>query len=189
MKQQLDLVETEFEGRDLRFGTIEGWAAIYNDPDLNGDIIAPGAFDAHLRRGQSLPMLYQHAASTPIGRWTEFRQHEKGLYVRGEIVLSAHAGLEAYTLIKARILDGLSIGYKTVRATSIEGGRRILGADLWEISVVTFPMAPAARIVRSGIGGLAENDQPRADEAGLAGALQGAASAMRDRSGRRALSA
>ncbi len=47
-------------------------------------------------------------------------------------------------------LDGLSIGFRTVRSrTEAKGGlRRILEADLWEISVVTFPMLPGARIAQ-----------------------------------------
>ena len=45
-------------------------------------------------------------------------------------------------------LDGLSIGFRAVRAKNDpkSGVRRILEADLWEISVVTFPMLPDARI-------------------------------------------
>ena len=45
-------------------------------------------------------------------------------------------------------LDGLSIGFRAVRAKSdpASGIRRIYEADLWEISVVTFPMLPGARV-------------------------------------------
>ena len=45
-------------------------------------------------------------------------------------------------------LDGLSIGFHTVTAEMDEqsGVRRLLDVDLWEISLVTFPMQAAARI-------------------------------------------
>lgn len=50
--------------------------------------------------------------------------------------------------MKTGALDGLSIGFRTVRAKRdpATGVRRILEADLWEISVVTFPMLPSARV-------------------------------------------
>lgn len=140
---------------------IEGWAAIYNDVDLNGDVIAPGALARSIRRlgAGGVRMLYQHAPEKPIGRWTRFEERDGGLYAFGELTLSAALSREAYALIRARALDGLSIGFATrraVRVTTAPAGdravprRRILEADLWEVSIVTFPMAPAARITRLG---------------------------------------
>ena len=45
-------------------------------------------------------------------------------------------------------IDGLSIGYRTVRGrTDAKTGiRSLIEVDLWEISVVTFPMLPEARV-------------------------------------------
>ncbi len=135
-------------GHDL-IAVIEGYAAIFHERDLNGDIVAPGAFTVSLAAGRPVRMLYQHAADTPVGRWTALREDARGLYARGEILLSSAHGREAAALAAGGALDGLSIGYKTVRAEpGARGARRILQADLWEISLVTFPMAPAARIDR-----------------------------------------
>lgn len=132
---------------------IEGYAAIYHERDLNGDIVAPGAFTKSLKAKAPVRMLYQHTAEAPIGRWVEFSEDARGLYACGEILLESPRAKEIADLISGGAIDGLSIGYRTVRADkSARGGRRILEADLWEVSVVTFPMAPAARILRIGEG-------------------------------------
>lgn len=129
---------------------IEGYASIFNAPDLNGDVVAPGAFARALREkgARRIRMLYQHAAETPIGRWTKLFEDSRGLYAEGELILSSAQAREVYALLKGRALDGLSIGFQTVRAARHErkAHRFILEADLWEVSIVTFPMAPGARI-------------------------------------------
>jgi len=129
---------------------IEGYASIFNTPDLNGDVVSPGAFTKALREkgAREIRMLYQHAAETPIGRWTRFREDARGLYAEGELILSSNAAREVYALLKGRAIDGLSIGFQTVRAAKHERSakRFIHEADLWEVSIVTFPMAPGARI-------------------------------------------
>jgi hypothetical protein len=127
---------------------IEGWASIYGEADLKGDVIAPGAFRASLDRlGPSqVKMLSQHETETPIGRWLAFEERGKGLYAIGEITRETQAGRETAHLIEEGILDGLSIGFNPVRAETLKGGRRIIEAALWEVSIVTFPMAPRARL-------------------------------------------
>ncbi|MEM9494849.1 MAG: HK97 family phage prohead protease [Pseudomonadota bacterium] len=134
--------------------TIEGYAAIFDKPDLEGDIVAPGAFAKSLAEGAPVRMLYQHKAETPIGRWLEFREDKKGLFAVGEIVLNAASARDVYELIAGGAINGLSIGYRTIKARKARraagGGRRIMEADLWEVSVVTFPMAPRALITSVG---------------------------------------
>ncbi|MFQ5563870.1 MAG: HK97 family phage prohead protease [Parvularculaceae bacterium] len=148
---------------------IEGYASVFEMPDLNGDVVAPGAFSASLMRrpAADVKMLYQHAAETPIGRWASLREDSTGLYAVGEILLTSETGREVYELLAGGAIDGLSIGYRTVRAErdrrsgraggqnengahSRSGRRRIIEADLWEVSVVTFPMADGARVARLG---------------------------------------
>ena len=131
---------------------IEGYAAIYDEVDLNGDLIAPGAFRTSLAKSGSLAvkLLYQHAAEQPVGRWLRFEERRQGLYAVGELFLATQTAREAAELIRAGIIDGLSIGYRTVRAQKSNGARRVLEADLWEVSIVTFPMAPKARLTRIG---------------------------------------
>ena len=129
---------------------IEGYASVFGVPDLNGDRVRRGAFTNILipARRNRVKMLYQHAADRPIGYWREMRETAHGLFVRGEIILDSAHGQEVATLIEAGALDGLSIGFRTRAARKIKGGRELTLVDLWEISVVTFPMAPGARITR-----------------------------------------
>jgi Escherichia/Staphylococcus phage prohead protease len=131
---------------------IEGYASVFHTRDMNGDIVAPGAFKASLaRRFAPVRMLYQHAADTPIGRWTSFVEDRRGLFVRGEIILSSPKAREVHALLRGGALDGLSIGYQAAKARKGPlNGRRITEADLWEVSIVTFPMASAARITHIG---------------------------------------
>ena len=136
---------------------IEGWAAVYDEADLNGDVVARGAFAQSLARtgAGAVKMLYQHAVDRIVGRWLRFEDRPQGLYAFGEILLIAERQNEAYALAKAGVLDGLSIGYQTRRAEKPArrgdaARRRIVEADLWEVSLVTFPMAPKARLTRVG---------------------------------------
>jgi HK97 family phage prohead protease len=85
--------------------------------------------------------------SQPIGVWDEVREDGRGLWVKGRILDSVARGREAAALIVAGAIDGLSIGYRTVRAAKNDTGQRVLTElDLWEVSLVTFPMLPTARV-------------------------------------------
>jgi len=131
-------------------GTFEGYASLFNTEDLGHDVIAPGAFLESLRAkgAAQIKMLFQHDAAEPIGVWEEVREDAKGLYVRGRLMTAVAKAREVLALMKAGALDGLSIGFKALksRRDAKTGVRRIEKADLWEISVVTFPMLPGARV-------------------------------------------
>jgi uncharacterized protein len=132
-------------------GELAGYAALFSVADQGNDIIAPGAFRASLaRRGAGgIRMLFQHNPAEPIGVWQAITEDTRGLYVRGHLLPSVTRSRELLDLIGAGALDGLSIGFRAVRASrdGRTGARRILEIDLWEISIVTFPMQPAARLV------------------------------------------
>lgn len=93
-------------------------------------------------------MLFQHDPAQPIGTWTEISEDEFGLKVRGRLSAGSANGREVRELIRDGALDGLSIGFKVARGRTDPktGIRHIREADLWEISVVTFPMQDGARI-------------------------------------------
>lgn len=140
-------------------GTFSGYASLFGRIDLGRDIVERGAFAKSLKaRGAAgIRMLFQHDPNEPIGTWSELAEDERGLFVRGRLANGVGRACEVHSLMKGGALDGLSIGFRTVRArTDKESGvRRILEADLWEISVVTFPMQPGARVekVKSWNGG------------------------------------
>jgi HK97 family phage prohead protease len=140
-------------------GTFRGYASTFNGPqDSYGDVIAPGAFSASLathKAAGSLPaMLWHHDPSEPIGRFLELREDRAGLAVTGKLTLGTRRGAEAHALMKDDAL-GLSIGFRIASGGStFDAGRRVLKAvDLVEISAVSLPANPAARVtsVKSGM--------------------------------------
>ncbi|WP_420408892.1 HK97 family phage prohead protease [Hoeflea sp.] len=145
-RKRVDLALEDVSGD----GSFSGYASLFGAIDLGRDVIEPGAFKASLRqRGPGdVRMLYQHDPDQPIGRWLSIREDDRGLHVEGKLSLGVARAREVHELMKSGALDGLSIGFQTLRSRNeAKGGvRRIMSADLWEISVVTFPMQPGARV-------------------------------------------
>jgi HK97 family phage prohead protease len=131
-------------------GAFEGYASLFNREDLGRDIVLPGAFrDTLAARGTSgIRMLFQHNPAEPIGVWEALHEDFKGLYARGRLMPSVSRARELLSLMQSGALDGLSIGFRTVKShrDRLRGTRRIEKIDLWEISIVTFPLLPEARI-------------------------------------------
>jgi HK97 family phage prohead protease len=133
-------------------GALEGYASLFDTPDDGLDEVAPGAFAASLARAdRRVRMLWQHDPTRPIGVWDALREDRRGLRVRGRLVMETRDGAEAAALLRAGAIDGLSIGYRVARSSRLpSGGRRLLEIELWEISLVTFPMLVGARAVSAG---------------------------------------
>ena len=129
-------------------GRIRGYACVFDNVDLGNDRILRGAFAASLMRRPAgeVRMLFQHDPARPVGRWTTIREDAHGLWVEGVLAPAASAR-DVAALVAARALDGLSIGFRTVRARRSGGVREIVRADLHEVSIVTFPMNGAAKIL------------------------------------------
>lgn len=130
---------------------VAGYASLFGVKDQGGDVVAQGAYAASLARlgktGARVRMLWQHDPGQPIGIWDEVREDGHGLWVKGRILTEVEKGREAAVLLAAGAIDGLSIGYRTVRAERDGKGRRLLQElELWEVSLVTFPMLPEARV-------------------------------------------
>jgi HK97 family phage prohead protease len=152
---------------------IEGYASLFGKRDQGGDVVAAGAYGRSLKAlaeaGGRVKMLWQHDPAEPIGVWDEVREDGKGLYVKGRLLPDVGRAREAAALIAAGAIDGLSIGYRTVKATKDDQGRRRLDElELWEVSLVTFPMLPDARVGAKG------EDPEAALMRDLAAALTGA---------------
>lgn len=138
---------------------IEGYASLFGLTDQGGDTVQPGAFTASLARlagkGDKVRMLWQHDPAKPIGVWDEIREDEKGLWVKGRLLPEIAQAREAAALVGAGAIDGLSIGYRTVSAERDGKGRRLLSeVELWEVSLVTFPMLAEAKVGRKSDGAL-----------------------------------
>ncbi len=134
---------------------IEGYASYFGKCDQGGDVVEPGAYAASLAdlasKGRTVKMLWQHDPTQPIGIWDEVREDGKGLYVKGRLLTDVARGREAAALIEAGAIDGLSIGYRTKKAHKNGKGQRLLAElELWEVSLVTFPMLSEARVGAKG---------------------------------------
>ena len=127
-------------------GRIEGYASRFGEVDQGGDIVAKGAFAESIAK-RTPKMLWQHDSWCPIGMWEQASEDDTGLYVQGRILDTIEKGREARALIEAGAIDGMSIGYRTINADRDENGNRLLKQlELWEVSLVTFPMLESARV-------------------------------------------
>ena len=144
--------------------TIQGYASLWGVADLNGDVVAKGAFADSLKRtgAGGVRMLHQHESRAVVGVWDEIVEDGRGLFVRGRIADWSAEGRYAQALSRAGALDGLSIGFRTAKARR-DGRLRVLsGVELWEVSLVTFPMLPGARFrTQAGTSPAAESSASR----------------------------
>ncbi len=122
-----------------------GYAAVFGHPDRGGDVVRPGAFARAVERGAgAVPLLWQHQPGRPIGRIEYLKEDKRGLRVIGRLSEGA-AGRDVAALLKEGAVSGLSFGYR-VREASGEAPRELRELELVEVSLVTFPMQPRARV-------------------------------------------
>lgn len=131
-------------------GVFSGYASLFGRVDLGRDLIERGAFtDSLAKRGAGrIRCLFQHDPKEVVGVWLDLREDARGLIVTGRLLPGIARARELYELIAARALDGLSIGFRSAEAVrdARTGVRRLKRVELWEISLVTFPMLPDARL-------------------------------------------
>jgi len=131
-------------------GIFCGYASLFGVTDLSRDVVLPGAFRESLaaRGTAGIRMLFQHDPNQPIGVWLRLYEDARGLFARGRLTTEVAKAREVLSLMRAGAIDGLSIGFRAVKGPrdARTGIRRLEKIDLWEISVVTFPMLPEARV-------------------------------------------
>lgn len=125
---------------------IAGYASVFDVPDRGRDVVRKGAFARGLRAGAAVPLLWQHDAARPIGKVKLLAEDARGLRVIAEVAEGSAAGADAAALLKAGAVDGLSFGYRVRGSRDARGGRELTDLELIEVSVVTFPMQPLARV-------------------------------------------
>jgi HK97 family phage prohead protease len=139
----------DFDGR-----TVEGYAAVFGNIDLGGDIIHRGAFAKTLvERGSKVRFLWQHDSAEPLGKPLEMREDEQGLYIKA-IISDTARGRDALALLRDNAINGMSIGYDAIPGGTDyskaedtgEGVRNLREVRLWEFSLVTFPMNESAQV-------------------------------------------
>ena len=127
-------------------GTFEGILSPYGNVDMGRDVVEPGAYTKTLKdRGSVVPLLWQHDETEPVGSLT-LEDRPDGLYCKGQLLMELPEAKKAYTLIKARIVKGLSIGFEAVKDAVVNGVRHLKEIKLYEGSIVTFPMNEMALI-------------------------------------------
>jgi HK97 family phage prohead protease len=139
-------------------GRFTGVGAVYNNVDLGGDKILPGAFTRTLAGAKQFPMLWQHNPSDPIGS-VKVPDTSQGLMVEGQLLMSDPTAKKAYQFLKAGIIKGLSIGYETMKSAFVGDVRELQELKLWELSVVTFPMNESAMV--TGIKAMSDDDRSK----------------------------
>lgn len=126
-------------------GTFEGIASVYGALDLGGDIVERGAFSKTIAERPTVPILWQHRMDEVIGMGA-LKSTQQGLSLKGTLDMEDSTATKAHRKMKNGLVRGLSIGYETVKADVKDGVRRLQELKLWEVSVVTFPMLPAAQV-------------------------------------------
>lgn len=122
---------------------IYGYASLFGVTDKLRDVVERGAFRSSLVKRDKYKMFWEHNLNEPIGFWSRAYEDDVGLFVEGYV-----AAIDKSTLIRRRIVDGLSIGFKTLCARTdwSKQTRHLLEIDLWEISIVKFPAATNTRV-------------------------------------------
>jgi HK97 family phage prohead protease len=142
-------------------GRLTGYASIFGNVDLGGDVIARDEPFKEIVRNPSgkVVMLFSHdsgsgwaataAGGLPIGL-ADVEQNSRGLKFDAQLVMDdVFVRDRLHPQLKARTIAGMSIGYDILPggASMKESGIRELTAlKLWEISVVLFAMNPKATI-------------------------------------------
>lgn len=129
---------------------LSGYASLFGQTDLSGDTVSRGAFAASILAlpDGRLPMLFGHETASPIGVWDRIFEDKTGLFVSGRLIGGTSKTEHMAQLITDRAVSGLSIGYRVRRSTKNGVGRTLTDLDLWEVSVVAFPMLRSARITQ-----------------------------------------
>ena len=151
---EIKYIERPFEVKGVDDdGVFTGYGSVFGNVDSYKEIVAPGAFAESLaawkESGRLPPVLWQHRSGEPVGPHLEMREDAHGLLTRGQLLVNdVVRAKEARALMKAKAVNGLSIGFVT-REDSVDkvtGIRTLTKVDLWEVSIVTFPANPQAQI-------------------------------------------
>ena len=143
--------------KQLDGGLIEGYAAVFHNEDLGGDIIEPGAFKKSIAdrgpAGVSVFIGHEHG-SLPVGVPRSLKEDSHGLLTVTNMFESTSAQdvvATAKGLDEAGLSLGMSIGYRVVEAEFDEQDdgstiRRLKELDIREYSFVGMPMNELAGV-------------------------------------------
>ena len=123
---------------------IAGYAALFDIADSAKDTIVKGAFARTLAdRKEPLPLYWQHNPDQPIGTVELAQEDTRGLRVIARI---DNPESRASQELLSRRTSGLSFGYRARGYRRGPTGRVLEDIDLFEVSLVTHPLQPNARV-------------------------------------------
>lgn len=151
---EIKYIDRPFEVKSVdEDGIFTGYGSVFGNVDLYKEIVAPGAFADSLAQwkesGSLPPVLWQHRSGEPVGPHLSMSEDAHGLLLKGHLLVNdVVRAKEARALMKAKAVNGLSIGFVTREDSydKVTGIRTLNKVDLWEVSIVTFPANPMAQI-------------------------------------------
>lgn len=134
-------------------GRFSGRASVYGVKDSYGDVVMPGAFTKTLAEPApglapgEIVVLSQHDTRASIGK-AKLTDSDTALLVDGQLVLELPAAKDDYVRLQHGLLTGISIGYEVPPGgdSYVQGVRQLNEIKLMEVSLVTFPANPFARV-------------------------------------------
>jgi HK97 family phage prohead protease len=127
---------------------LEGLASTFGGIDRVGDTILRGAFYNSLAKRMP-KLLNQHDMCQVIGVIDEAIEMQDGLFIKARMPRENSTVMDLLPLLKMGALGDFSIGFNVIDSEMTPEGTRILKEiDLWEVSIVTIPANPDAKIMR-----------------------------------------
>jgi HK97 family phage prohead protease len=131
-------------------GTLEGYAAVFGNVDRDNEVIVPGAFSRTLDDFKSSGFLCNgHNWKEELGTIVDAKEDDRGLFIVAEFYSTPDAQQVRQRLAEKQARgrrQGMSIGYRVKQASKVNGVRHLTDLDLMEVSVVTVPANPQARV-------------------------------------------
>lgn len=126
---------------------IEGYCAVFNNVDLGGDVVMPGAFTKSLeQRGKTVPFIWSHNYSEiPIGKTIDLYEDEVGLFYRAELNGTELAAQVAKAVDHGDV-NASSFGFSVQRESrrKSDGANLLHEVDIWECGPCIWGMNPLA---------------------------------------------
>lgn len=148
----VEYITVPLQVKSLESGQFEGYGSTFGNIDLGGDVVMKGAFRKSLQRWKAESdwpqMFWMHKPDQIPGKWLDMSEDSKGLKVKGEL-LPTTIGNDVKILMGAKAVKALSIGFSLDDQDSYEfrdGVRLLHEINLWEVSPVSMPMNPKAKI-------------------------------------------
>ena len=133
---------------DAQENVITGYASHFNNKDSHGDIITKGAFAKTIQENMNrVKVLWQHNLYEPIGKPTEMKEDDKGLFTVSKIS-QTDVGKKAMILARDGVLNEMSIGFYPIKEEydSEKKANMIKEIKLMEYSLVTIASNPLAQL-------------------------------------------